>query len=443
MTDRFKHQQESDSVVFRMRLIGLVVVFLLSVCVNGMAQQQDDPVDPGASDDVEMGEDQYRRSMELEEADDPVDLSPQGGFDVKRDLKKIDKLPPKSRQHLRAELRGIIIEEGQWTPEDADKEYPYEPSDAAKTDSDLRQAEEEAWDELVDDYQQREAEAYAASNGTQSGAQGGAGNESSTAGESGSAGSENGGDGQQNGGPSGAYNPGSAGEDEGDEPYTEGVSQSALDFLKGVPAAGGGENRQDAGQQGGQIPPTQQAGDKPGSNADTSETGSEPTASANPDPATEQGDEDVNQQTSEETGSAPAEASNSGQEAGEDLPDGSLEIEELDGLNNSQSNPPQDEAGSPGESDPAETNDAEPAESESSPPSGQAEPTADSPSDPTEQATPETQQGTDGSGDGESPPKPEPAPGTIAIDELFKLDGYNQQEPPGDAAVDDEEPSAN
>src|SRR5690606_20072488 len=74
-----------------------------------------------------------------------------------------------SRKHLRDELRNVIIEQGEWQPEDVNRVYPYTPSAAAQQDPELRQKEEQAWGELIAEYHKREAAALAAGGGRSSG----------------------------------------------------------------------------------------------------------------------------------------------------------------------------------------------------------------------------------------------------------------------------------
>jgi hypothetical protein len=129
-------------------------------------------------------------------------------------LEKIDKLPEESRDNIRDQLLDIIMKNGEWEPKDALEEYPYEPTAAAKSDPELMEREQEAWDEQIEKYHQREAAAF----GTHRGPVPGPGNP---------AGQEGGqqGDGAQQGGQQGSGQDGSDGGDSGEgskgtyEPY--------------------------------------------------------------------------------------------------------------------------------------------------------------------------------------------------------------------------------
>ena len=119
-----------------------------------------------ASQAVEINEDTYRQFMELKDANRQSDIIPETVFKPGSGLQKLDKLPEESQKHLRNELREIIVEGGPWQPGDADKEFPYVPSAAAVKDPALQKQELEAWGELVDGYNQREAQIYENAAGT-------------------------------------------------------------------------------------------------------------------------------------------------------------------------------------------------------------------------------------------------------------------------------------
>lgn len=205
------------------------------------------------STEVEESDEAYRRRMELEDARQR-DLGytlPAPTYAQKQE--KLDKLPEESRDNIRDQLVDIIVEDGEWEPSDALKEYPYEPTVAARGNPELLQQEQEAWDEQIEKYHKREAAAF----GTYLGPVPGPGNPTGEEGE-GQEGSEPGGSeqgsGQQDGGAA-AQEAGQEGAQEAAdsasaagsyEPYqsnrgpsqeevsTAGVQQSALDFLKGL-----------------------------------------------------------------------------------------------------------------------------------------------------------------------------------------------------------------
>jgi hypothetical protein len=224
------------------------------------ALAQDPPVAEEAdtsSQQVEESDEEFRRRMELEDArardlgyPAPVE-SPQ------KAQGKIDKLPEKSRDNIREQLIDVIVENGEWEPFDALREYPYVPTAEAQTDPDLLEKEQEAWDEQIEKYHEREAAAFGASRGpvpgpgNPTGQEGGdpppeAGGEQGAAAESG--GQEGAGDGEGAGeqdgeqgggqaGSSGTYQPYEANRSPAaDEVSTAGAQQSALDFLRGQPS---------------------------------------------------------------------------------------------------------------------------------------------------------------------------------------------------------------
>lgn len=200
----------------------------------------------GSSQQVEESDEAFRRRMELEDARrrDPGFAIPTGNY--QRDLEKIDKLPDESRDNIRDQLVDIIMENGEWKPSDALEDYPYQPTAAAQADAELMKQEQEAWDEQIEKYHEREAQAWGAYRGpvagpgNPTGEEGGAGgatqgqqgSEQGAQQESGQNGQDgaDGNDGEQ--GSAGTYQPYQGGSaDSSDEESTEGVSESALDFL--------------------------------------------------------------------------------------------------------------------------------------------------------------------------------------------------------------------
>jgi hypothetical protein len=211
----------------------------------------------GDSSEVEESDEEYRRRMELEDARQR-DLGytlPAPTYAQKQE--KLDKLPEESRDHIRDQLVDIIMEDGEWEPSDALKEYPYEPTAAAMGDPELMQQEQEAWDEQIEKYHKREAAAYGTylgpvpgpgnPSGGQAGGEAGEGAEGSEQGS----GQEGGGAESGTGGDSGAgaeeqaasaatatagsYAPYQSNRsDSEDEVSTAGAQQSALEFLKAM-----------------------------------------------------------------------------------------------------------------------------------------------------------------------------------------------------------------
>ncbi|MBT8065447.1 MAG: hypothetical protein KJN94_10525, partial [Gammaproteobacteria bacterium] len=191
----------------------LLLPLLWAVAGACLAQDDSQPGDTdGSSEQVESSDDAYRRRMELEDArrQDPSYTDPIDTY--KKDLEKIDKLPEESRDNIRDQLVDVIVENGEWEPSDALDEYPYEPTEAAKKDPVLMEQEQEAWDEQVEKYHEREAAAFGTYRGpvpgpgNPSGQQGGgqAGQTGQGSGEDGGqGGSGQGGSGEGNGGGSG------------------------------------------------------------------------------------------------------------------------------------------------------------------------------------------------------------------------------------------------
>ncbi len=112
------------------------------------------------STEVEESDEAYRRRMELEDArqrDLGYTLPPET---YAQEQEKLDKLPEESRNNIRDQLVDIIVENGDWEPSDALKDYPYEPTAAAQGNPELMQQEQEAWDEQIEKYHKREAAAF-------------------------------------------------------------------------------------------------------------------------------------------------------------------------------------------------------------------------------------------------------------------------------------------
>jgi fused signal recognition particle receptor len=338
-------------------ILALILSMTLPLAVTGGLHAQDQQSDTQSTDQeesseqVERRDQQYRRQMELEDAlERSDDMLDQGTYADQANMSKLAKLPRSSQEHLKEEMKEIIIEGDQWKPEDAGKKFPFVPSAAAEMDSDLAQREEEAWNEMVENYHQREAAAHAAQQAANSGAssqggqQGGQqGQENGQAGGGGSQGADS-----ASGSAGGSYNPNASqrtSEDEG--PSTAGVSQSALDFLKNRSNGSGGAGKvlaeNEIGAGGGNSRTPGDPGDQEGNNG--------------PVPQADQGSS-----PEPPAGAAESMAGGSAQEP----PDGSLpisELEKLQGLSQQQaarSGP----AGSPDQSAPTTTPEQSPGESQ-------------------------------------------------------------------------------
>lgn len=267
-------------------------IILFVICLTlytGVVQAQDSasPDDPDSSSEqaeqAEAREDAYRKRMELEGSRDQDTFS-NTTYTKEAKQEKIDKLPKESRDNIREQLTDIIIENGQWEPFDALREYPYEPTEAARENPGLREQEQEAWAEQMEKYHQRESNAYGASRpsmpgsesrqaagspdpgdqqgesegeGEQQGqSQGGAGESQGEEGEQGEGqdgeGESQGKEGQQGSQGSSSssassndtYQPQQS--DDPDEISTAGVSESALDFLRSRQEQGSGSAGQAA-----------------------------------------------------------------------------------------------------------------------------------------------------------------------------------------------------
>jgi hypothetical protein len=236
-----------------MRTLLLPCLLALAGLACAPASAQDPQVTgdrDGSSQQVEESDEAYRRRMELEDArrSQPTYTDPGGGY--QREPEKIDKLPPESRDNIRDQLVDIIMENPDWEPSDALQEYPYEPTAAAVADPSLLQQEQEAWDEQVEKYHAREAEAFGAYRGPVAGPgnpDGAEGGQQGQAGEQGGDGGQQGGEsGQQGGdagsqGQAGTYQPYQPSPDDAEDAVsTAGVSESALDFLKAQRTPGPG-----------------------------------------------------------------------------------------------------------------------------------------------------------------------------------------------------------
>ena len=214
---------------------------------SGFAQESEPPEDEdGSSEQVEQRDDAFRRQMELEDARARDRTYVDSTYGQKTELEKIDKLPEESRDNIRDQLVDVIMENGDWEPKDVLEEYPYAPSVAAQSDPELKEQEQEAWDEQIEKYHEREAAAFGAQRGPvpgpgnptgqEGGEQGDGSQQGQQGGEQGSdqGGQDGSGDGESGEGTEGTYEPyQSSSKSSEDEVSTAGVSESALDFLRG------------------------------------------------------------------------------------------------------------------------------------------------------------------------------------------------------------------
>jgi hypothetical protein len=216
------------------------------------AQDSEPTVDDDrSSEKVEQKDDSYRQQMELEDARSRDRTYIDNTYTQTGSQEKIDKLPEESRDNIRDQLVDIIVENGEWEPKDALAEYPYTPTASAESDSELKKQEQEAWDEQIEKYHEREAAAFGTHRGpvpgpgNPSGQEGGQQGDGAQPGQQGSGGGGQDGEGKSGAGSAGTYQPyQSNSSSSDDEISTAGVSESALDFLKG------GKGRQQAPPQG-------------------------------------------------------------------------------------------------------------------------------------------------------------------------------------------------
>jgi hypothetical protein len=222
---------------------------------NAAAEEKQD----SSSQAVEINEDTYRQFMELKDANRQGDIIPETVYKPGSGLQKLDKLPEESQKHLRNELREIIVDGDPWQPGDENVDYPYTPSEAASKNPALQKQEKEAWGELVDSYNQREAQIYADRAGNRAAMSPGDGNGE----QPGSGANKEGKDGddmegvpgqeaKEQGNPerdaaAGAFSP-----DAVKDPNAQsesGVSQNALQFLQNMGSSGNGGSQATPGAQ--------------------------------------------------------------------------------------------------------------------------------------------------------------------------------------------------
>lgn len=378
-----------------------LLTLIFAVAVSGTVAAQDTAPADGNRDDssqrTDESEEAYRRRMELEGARNRDTFANQS-YASSTEQEALDKLPEKSQKNIRDQITDIIIENDRWEPSDALSEYPYEPTEAAMKDPVLLEQEEEAWAEQVQKYHEREAAAFGATrppmpgNGEQQAGAGSSGEgqqQGNGSGESGQDGME---DSVSDAGSAGGYSPyPSPNRGDSDEMSTAGVSESALDFLRGKQ----GQPRTSGSIPQGQLPDLAEGSEyqQPG----RSGSGEEP-----------QGD--------------PSGESMDTESAGEQAPDGSLPIEQLKQLQGIAGLPAPEQPASPtspGESPPVQSADAADANASSeTDAAGQQRTAQDNQQEQQENQTAEQT----------SPDLDLDTPGIIAIRDLEKLEGV--EEPP-------------
>ena len=145
--------------------MNVLLTALLATGAAGLAAQET-PATPANPDDpsreTDVSEDNYRRYMELKDPRLDRPSFPTVQYRPPSSLEKMAQLPESSQKHLRNQLRGIILQSGPWTPDAREQEFRFSPSEAARKDGELLQAEAEAWAELVGEYHEREAASLAA-----------------------------------------------------------------------------------------------------------------------------------------------------------------------------------------------------------------------------------------------------------------------------------------
>lgn len=400
---------------------------------SGWSQEDEAEVSEDSSKHVEESEEAYRRRMELEEARDRADVIPDRSAGSLKAPEGMDALPPESRKHLRDELRNIIIEQGEWQPEDVNVIYPYNPSAAAQKDPELRKQEGQAWGELIQEYHKREAAALQAGGARSSGSSPGAGS-SAASGQAGANSSEK----SKSASPD-AHSTEMRAETAATSSTAAGagVSQSALEFLKGQ--ANGHTNGQSGGQSGGRSGgmPGKQAGSPAASKADSQssaqrQASSASTAASAAQKSAEKSPYETQQQVAEATGSRTESSSNAKEQSGNPPPPpGSLAIAELRAL----------EEGRKRKEAENQQSGSQKAEHQAAQSEKTDQPSAESQQSTERAHEKQTSQATDDNSadsktqsimlrnEAEQPPPP-PPPGTIAIPELEKLQGLESDAPP-------------
>jgi len=128
-----------------------VLLFAILACTGVSAQQNasTDGKDSTKTADesvkkVDESEENYRQRMELRSQRYRQAPRTNLTYSSQTGTEKIDQLPAASREHIREQLRDMIIARRQWKPGEDVSDYPYDPSNAAKTDAKLLKQEREA-----------------------------------------------------------------------------------------------------------------------------------------------------------------------------------------------------------------------------------------------------------------------------------------------------------
>lgn len=223
-----------------MRLLALSLIFSLVGSLSAQAQSV-------TGCERKQTEEEYQKCIERSGGNqgfDPQDwgagtVTPPTQDPIPQDKK--DQLPPESQQQISREMaKKVYAQVPEWTPQTRNQEFEYEPSEAAKSDADLKAREEAAFAEAVSKYHAREQKAYDARQG------GGAGTGDGTGdGEESGAGGGNGN--VSVGGDVNAPDAGKGGQAGGDP---NGQSRSAMDILGDLNVIGDPSGNSD-GTQGG------------------------------------------------------------------------------------------------------------------------------------------------------------------------------------------------
>jgi hypothetical protein len=359
-----------DNRIMKNHLPMALFILVATLAVSGLALAQDSEQagdEDGSSERVESSDDAYRRRMELEDArrQDPSYTDPVDSY--KKDLEKIDKLPEESRENIRDQLVDVIVKNGEWEPSDALDEYPYEPTEAAKGDPVLMEQEQEAWDEQIEKYHEREAAAFGAyrgpvpgpgnPTGQQGGQPGSQGSEQGQQGQGSGQGQGGQGSGQSGAGSPGTYEYQSNRSGSEDEVSTDGVSESALDFLKGRQGQAGaagkpGSAGSEANQAGGAQTPSSSSSQSPQDEAPSTDGAQQSAAQWAAQQADSAQGEEAQQSTQDQSESSDQQSEQQSEEQQEQAsPEseqeirGIIAIEDLDKLEGAVT-PEEDETGS-------------------------------------------------------------------------------------------------
>jgi hypothetical protein len=159
----------SSATPSRRRRGAALCALLLGLAAGGTVAQEDPAAavstDAGADSSrrVDESEESYRARMELREQRFREQQRSNTTFTYSTSREgKLANLPPDSQEHIRAQLRDLVIESRLWKPGEDLSDYPYDPSPAAQRDRGLAGQEREAWVEQLQKYQERETAAGSA-----------------------------------------------------------------------------------------------------------------------------------------------------------------------------------------------------------------------------------------------------------------------------------------